>query len=359
MRIISHYISREFLKMTLLCLGIFIFLFLLLDVMGKLKDFSEAGVSTRVMMQYFAYTLPFIIKQLIPVAIVMGTQLTFGFFSKNNQLIAFKSSGINMGRLSFPILLLAMASTISLLILGEVMVPFAQGRAQEIWNVRVKKIEPRAVLLQEKIWYKGHQAIYSFSRFNFKDQTAEGVSLHFFDHGFKLQSRLDAASVVWKNGGWTFKNGLYQTFSPDGTSGSEPFLEKVLFLSETPEDFRYQEKTGAEMTYQELRKTIRKVQGEGYDATPYIVEKHIRLSFPFVCIIMALFGIALALRKEKGIGVAQGIVGSLFLAFLYWIFFGFSRSLGLSGTFPPLWAAWASNLLFLLVGGYLFLNIRQ
>jgi lipopolysaccharide export system permease protein len=359
MRIISHYISREFLKMTLLCLGIFLFLFLLLDVMGKLKDFSEAGVPTGVIIQYFAYTLPFIIKQMIPVAILMGTQLTFGFFSKNNQLIAFKSSGINMGRLSFPIILLSVASTLFLLILGEVMVPFAQSRAQEIWNIRVKKIEPRAVLLQEKIWYKGDQAIYAFNRFNFKDQSAEGASLFFFDAQFKLRSRLDAESVVWKNGGWTFLNGLSQTFMADGSSSSQPFIEKTLFLNESPDDFRYQEKAGEEMTFQELRKTIRKVQGEGYDPTRYIVEQQIRLSFPFVCLIMALFGIALALRKEKGIGIAQGIVGSLFLAFLYWIFFGFSRSLGLSGTFPPLWAAWASNLLFLLVGGYLFLNIRQ
>jgi lipopolysaccharide export system permease protein len=345
--------------MTLLCLGVFLFIFLLVDVMGKLKDFSEAGIAPRFVIQYVIYTLPFIIKQMIPVAILMGTQLTFGFFSKNNQLIAFKSSGINMGRLSFPIILLSLASTVFLLILGEVLVPFAQGRAQEIWNVQVKKMEPRAVLLQEKIWYKGNQAIYSLNHFNFKNQSAEGATLYFFDDQFKLRSRLDAEYVVWENGGWIFRNGLSQTFGPDGSYGSEPFTEKPVFLSESPEDFRYQEKTGEEMTYQQLKATIRKIQQEGYDATRYIVEKHTRLSFPFVCLILALFGIALALRKEKGIGIAQGIVGSLFLAFLYWILFGFSRSLGLSGTFPPLWAAWSTNLLFMFMGGYLFLNIRQ
>jgi lipopolysaccharide export system permease protein len=359
MRIISHYISNEFLKMTLLCLGIFVFIFLLVDVMGKLNSFNEAGVAPTIIIQYFIYTLPFIIKQMFPVAILMGTQLTFGFFSRNNQLIAFKSSGINMVRLSFPIILLAAASTIFLLILGEILVPFTHARAQEIWNYQVKKMEPRAVLLQEKIWYKGDQAIYTFHNFNFKNQSAEGATLFFFDSNFFLRSRLDAENVIWKNGAWIFKNGLSQSFRPDGSYFSEPFSEKAFFLSESPEDFHYQEKGSEEMTYPELKANIQKIQREGYDATRYIVEKHIRLSFPVVCLIMALFGISLALHKEKGIGIAQGIVGSLLVAFIYWVFFGFSRSLGLNGIFPPLWAAWSSNILFLFIGGYLLLNIRQ
>ena len=188
--------------MTLLCMGIFVFIFLLVDVMEKLRDFNEAGVAPHLIIRYFIYTLPMVIKQMIPVGILMGTQLTFGFFSKNNQLIAFKSSGINMVRLSFPIILLALASTVFLLILGEIVVPFSQARAQAIWNYQVKKIEPRAVLLQEKIWYKGDQAIYSFHNFSFKDQSAEGATLYFFDSKFNLRSRVDAENVNWKNGLW-------------------------------------------------------------------------------------------------------------------------------------------------------------
>jgi lipopolysaccharide export system permease protein len=345
--------------MTLLCLGIFVFLFLLVDLMAKLYDFNEAGVAPNLIIRYFIYTIPMIVKQMLPVAILMGTQLTFGFFSKNNQLIAFKSSGINMIRLSFPIILLSLASTVFLLILGEIMVPFTQARAQEIWNYQVKKIEPRAVLLQEKIWYKGEQAIYSFQNFNFKDQSGGGVTLYFFDSKFTLLSRLDAEKVIWNNGVWIFKKGLSQSFQPDGSYVSAPFIEKTFRLQETPEDFRYQEKSSEEMTYPELKVNIQKIQREGYDATRYIVEKHVRLAFPVVCLIMALFGISLALRKEKGIGIAQGIVGSLLVAFIYWIIFGFSRSLGLNGIFPPLWAAWSSDILFIFLGGYLLLNIRQ
>jgi lipopolysaccharide export system permease protein len=359
MRIISHYISKEFLKLTLLCLGIFIFIYLLVDIMEKLNSFNESGTAAKLILWYFIFTIPSIIKQMIPVAILMGTQLTFGFFSKNNQIIAFKSSGINMIRLSFPIILLSVAATVFVLILGEILVPYTNARAAAIWNYQVKKKEPKAVLLQEKIWYKGDNAIYTFYQFDFKNQSADGAILYFFDSKFNLLNRLDAEKAVWEKGTWTFRNGLYQSFQADGSYSSHPFAQKSLQLPEMPDDFRVQEKGSEEMTYPELRAYILKVQREGYDATRYIVEKHIRLAFPVVCIIMSLFGISLALRKEKGIGIAQGIVGSLMVAFIYWIFFGLSRSLGLNGVFPPLWAAWSSNILFLMIGGYLLLNIRQ
>lgn len=345
--------------MTLLCLAIFIFIYLLVDIMEKLDDFNAAGVAPNLIIWYFIYTIPSIVKQMIPVAILMGTQLTFGFLSKNNQLIAFKSSGVNMLRLSFPIILLSLTTTLFILILGETLIPITNGRASEIWNVQVKKMEPRAVLLQEKIWYKGDQAIYTFNKFNFKEQMADEATLYYFDSRFNLQSRLDAEKVVWKNGAWVFLKGLSQSYRPDGSYFSQPFSEKIVNLSETPEDFRYQEKASEAMTYSELKAYIQKIQKEGYEATRYVVEKHIHLAFPVVCVVMALFGISLALRKEKGIGIAQGIVGSLLIAFVYWVFFGFSRSLGLNGVFPPLWAAWSSNLLFLLIGGYLLLIIRQ
>lgn len=359
MRIISHYISKQFLKLTLLCLAIFLFIYLLVDIMEKLNNFNTAEVSPATTIWYFIYTIPSIVKQMIPVAILMGTQLTFGFLSKNNQLIAFKSSGINMLRLSVPIILLSFTATLFILILGETLIPITNGRASEIWNYQVKKMEPKAVLLQEKIWYKGDQTIYTFNKFNFKEQTAEGASLYYFDSKFNLRSRLDAENVVWKNGTWVFLKGLSQSFLPDGSYSSQPFSEKTVQLSETPDDFRYQEKVSEAMTYPELKAHIQKIQKEGYEATRYIVEKHIRLAFPVVCVVMALFGISLALRKEKGIGIAQGIVGSLLVAFVYWIFFGISRSLGLNGAFPALWAAWSANLLFLLIGGYFLLIIRQ
>jgi lipopolysaccharide export system permease protein len=359
MRIVSHYIAKEFLKMTLICLGTFVTIYLLVEIMEKLDDFSTAGVPSHQMVNYFIYIIPAIIKQMIPVAILMGTQLTFGSFSKNNQLIAFKSSGISMIRLSSPIILLAIVTSLLVFILGESLIPATNARAMEIWNVQVKKMESRAVLINQRVWYKGDRSIYTFDRFNFKEQSADKVSLYFFDPQFRLQSRLDAERGIWADGVWTFEDGLYQTFQPTSSDSSQLFKVLKLPLAETPEDFRYREKSSEEMTYSELRQFIGKVEREGYEAQSYRVEQQMRLSFPGVSMIMALIGISMALRREKGIGIAQGIVGSLAVTFVYWIFFGFSRSLGLSGVFPAFWAAWASNILFLLIGGYLLLHIRQ
>ena len=158
MRIVSHYIAKEFLKMTLVCLGTFVMIYLMVEVMEKLDDFNTAGVPPLQIVNYFVCIIPAIIKQMIPVAILMGTQLTFGSFSKNNQLIAFKSSGISMIRLSSPIILLAIVTSLLIFILGESLIPLTNARALEIWNVQVKKMESRAVLINERIWFKGNRS---------------------------------------------------------------------------------------------------------------------------------------------------------------------------------------------------------
>ena len=49
-----------------------------------------------------------------------------------------------------------------------------------------------------------------------------------------------------------------------------------------------------------------------------------------------------------GVGLAVG--------FLYWVVLGLSNSLGRSGALPAFAAAWAANLLFLLLGTALFLS---
>ena len=87
--------------------------------------------------------------------------------------------------------------------------------------MQVKKMESRAVLINERIWYKGDRSIYTFDRFNFKDQSAVAVSLYFFDPQFHLQSRLDAERGSWRDGLWIFEDGLYQTYRPSGSGGSE------------------------------------------------------------------------------------------------------------------------------------------
>ena len=57
-----------------------------------------------------------------------------------------------------------------------------------------------------------------------------------------------------------------------------------------------------------------------------------KLSFPFVCLIMALIGIPLALFKEKGRFLPAAVIIGLGVALFYWV--GFSSIVGYGGVLP-------------------------
>jgi lipopolysaccharide export system permease protein len=114
------------------------------------------------------------------------------------------------------------------------------------------------------------------------------------------------------------------------------------------------------MSLNELAAFVRKIEKEGYDARRYRVDLLGKISFPFVCLIMALWGIGLSLFKEKGASLAPAVILGLGVALLYWVSFSYTRSVfGYSGILPPFLAVWLPNGLFGLGGLLMLSSIKQ
>jgi lipopolysaccharide export system permease protein len=158
--------------------------------------------------------------------------------------------------------------------------------------------------------------------------------------------RLDAEKGEWKEGRWLFHNLLITRFSDGGFPVLSTVKQQVVDLPEKPSDFQVVQKDAEVMGYFELKRYIRKLQTEGYDATRYIVDLHGKIAFPLVSIILAVIGVSFSLRSERSGGVAQGIGAGLVIGFSYWLVYAFGMSLGRSGTLPPIVAAWFANILF-------------
>ncbi len=92
----------------------------------------------------------------------------------------------------------------------------------------------------------------------------------------------------------------------------------------------------------------------GTNASKYQCAMHSKISFPFVGLIMAVLGIPIGLRKEKGAGLALALAFCILLSFAYLLVFSFTLELGKAERLPPFWAAWLGNFIFALVGIYLF-----
>jgi len=359
MRILGLYVASEFLKIFGFLLVAFVSLFTLFDFIEKVDNFYEALVPASTMLMYFLLQVPEIISLLSPLAVLLGTIIALGLMSKRGETIAIKSSGVSVMRLTLPIVLLALTITLSTALINEMILPSTKARTNHIWNVLVEK-RPSSAYSHEKFWFKGNGSIYHIGLFDPQGQVLSNVVYYRFDDHFNLAERIDARRATYLGGKWLFFLGLHQQRLPQGGYSAVVFDELEKDLPERPEDFSRLSKPSEEMGLAELSDHVSKIDAEGYDTRRYQVDMHCKISYPFICVIMALIGIPLALFRERGRALAPGIVVGMLVALVYWISFGYARSIfGYGGVLPPMMAAWLPNAMFALAGVGMITSVRQ
>ena len=128
-------------------------------------------------------------------------------------------------------------------------------------------------------------------------------------------------------------------------------------IPEGPDAFVRTVKRPEEMSYWQLKRYAERVSLEGYDATGYLVDMNIKLSFPVINVIMIIIGTVIALGVKKG-GTAVSVSIGVIFCFLYLVTLGFTRALGISGVLPPSLSAWMANIIFLLFGSWSMIHMR-
>lgn len=355
---LSKYLNKEFFKLLFICEFIFAFIYLIIYFSGRVDDFIEAHVPTGRMLIYFAYSTPYILVQMLPPAALIAVIVMFSAMKKSNEIIALKACGLNVLRLSLPLLGASLFLVGGSFLFSEIVVPYTSSKSHEIWRVEVRKRDPGSFYGREHIWYKGNDCIYWIRNFDSRRFLMLDPTFYFFDSSFRLLKRIDARTAVWKNGQWVLENGIVQEARGGGGFDLTKFDEIFLKIPETPETFIREERSPEEMGYWQLERFAEGVKSEGYDAAKYFVDLNIKISFPFIIPIMILIGAPLALSQKKG-GTPVAVALGMIFCFAYLLTLGVSRSIGFAGVLPPVLAAWLANGIFFFVGIYLTMNVDQ
>lgn len=358
MKIIKNYISREFLKMFFTILISFIGIYFIVEFFERIDDFVEHHANFYDSISYFVFKMPLIISQITPFAVLLATVLTFCIFSKNNEIIAMRSSGISLMEISSPLILLSILISILSFIGNEHIIPYTNQKYNFIFDVKIRKKQPKGIFRTDKIWYHGEDnTIWNIQLFDGTKDMMRGVTLHKFNEENVLIERIDASLVKWEDGKWNFLNGNIVRFTQDGGFSSESYESKNMFFPEEPKDFKNIKKDPEEMSFNEIYSYVKELKKKGFDDTKYSVDMYGKLAAPLSSFIMVLFGIPFSLKSGRTGGIFKGIVATIIIGFSYWIISSIGITLGHSGTLPPLIAAWTPNILFIAIGLYLLISV--
>lgn len=363
MRILDRYIAREFFKILGMALAVFVGIYIIVDLFEKLRSFLEAQAAVLVIVRYYLFSLPTILFQVLPVAVLLSSLLALGTMARNNELLAMKMGLISTSRIALPCVVLAFLLSGVALALGQSVIPRASERAQDIMRTRVKKLPAIRLGRQNNIWYRArgdefHQQFLHIGLADAASGLLRDVTLFELTPQFTPIRRLDAREAVWDKDGWLLKDGYMWLFSPSGEILLDRFQRMAVGLAESPEEFTRVVRSPEEMSYDELKDYIQRLAQSGVDVRRYWVDLDAKISLPFASLVMALIGIAFGLRTGKT-GVLLWVGACVPLGFLYWVLLSLGFSLGRSGALPSLVAAWLPNALFAAAGTLAFARVRH
>ncbi len=365
MNLLFRYLFGEYVKVFAMCFAGLMTVYLVVDFFEKVRKFVRQDVDLFTILWYFLLRTPGISFQIAPLAVLMATLLTLGLFSRTHEITAMRSCGISLYRIAAPFLTFALAVALALFGLSAVVAPVATAHADYVKTVMIEKKPASAAFKGDRQWVQiGNRSLMNIEVVEPDGDTLRGISLYRLDPDFGLAEIIEASQARYTPAGWILVDGVQRTFLLAKGPVKEEFKNRPIALSQTPKDFSTLiSAESEEMTLSDMRSYAKRLRKDGYSVSRVMTDYHARVAFPFVSVVMVVVGIALSLRRSgvRGSGMAVGIGQALVIGFLYWATHSVAVAVGRAGNadLPPLLAGWMANLVFLSLGCYLFLKVRQ
>jgi len=363
-RILDEYVVREFLGTFIMVLSGFVLLMLVFTFFDLVGDIIRNHVPLTTVGAYLVNLTPDMLYQLAPLAVLIAVLVTFGVLNRNSEITAMKATGISLYRLVIPIISIAAILSISLFLFDQYYLPQANRRQEALRNI-IKGKPPQTVLHPERNWIFGQPhagepgRIFYYQFYDPDHKEFANLSVFEFDPStFSLTRRIVAPRVFWDgdNNIWHFQNGWVRDMTGAETTGYHEF--KQLSFSEIHEDPGYFTKENwqsQEMNFPQLSSYIKDLRQSGFDTMRLRVALWHKLAYPLIAIVMAVLAIPFALSMGRR-GSLSAIAVAIAVALAYWVIDGLFGAMGNVNYLPAAMAAWSSDVLFALVGGYLLLR---
>ena len=359
-QLLDVYLLRNFIYYFMILTIGFILLFEVFTFFELLDDIAQHRTGLVEVTLYFVYLACYLFYQLAPLAALVSVLVTLGVMTKNNELVAFKASGLSLYRIALPLLLAGIFLAASLLVLDDTYLPFANQRQDALRN-QIKGRPAQTYYQPGRQWIFGESAkIYNYELFDPDHELFGGLNVFELDPAtFEIRRRIYAARAHWDShqGLWILESGWIRDFNHGQLTRYTPFLANALNeISEPPSYFNREVRQSYQMTWWQLQRYIGDLQQAGFDVARLSVQLQKKLSFPLVAPIIILLAIPFSILVGTR-GAVGGLALGVGIAIIYWAAAALTEAMGAVGQLPPLLAAWAPDTVFGFLGLYFFLKM--
>lgn len=150
MKILTKYILREHLSPLLFSLSALTSLLLLNYIAKQFGQLMGKGLPWRVIAEFLLLSVPFTVAMTLPMAVLVSTLHAFSRMASENEITAFKASGIALQKLMVPVIISASVLTVSMVWFNDQVLPAANHRLTTLTNDIARK-KPTFALKEQVI----------------------------------------------------------------------------------------------------------------------------------------------------------------------------------------------------------------
>ncbi len=336
----------------LIGLVVFIFVLLMFQILRLTEFVLVHGVDPVAVFSMMSFMTISFLPILFPMSLLFAILLTYGRFSSDSEIVAFKSLGLNTIHLSLPALILALLTTLASIQVSFELAPWG-NRAFEVLIHNLKNIKA-SVNIKAGVFSEGFYDMVIYAN-DVDTESGELRKVFIFDE----RNPKSPITVIAKTG---------QIFSDNSKSKLKSQLlltngniHKTDLSSHTKIDFNsYDINLFDNAPIREARKSplshsskdIKRLLMGGSLKTKkqtlrFETELYRRWALAFACFSFSLVGIAFGIRTNSRQGKSNGVVLSITLIVAYWILYVTFEGLSKKGTIPPIIGVWVPNIIFL------------
>ena len=356
---IDRYTTWLFWGYFLGAMAVFLTLFSAVDAMSTLTEYK--GVAASALVKYYLFYFPEIIRQLLPVACLLGTILTLSSLNKANELVALFAAGMSLFRVALPMLIWVTLISAVGYVSSDRIIPKAIKEKNYILYYDLKKEPHRfSTIKTDKIWYRSKNSLFNIQTLNAQGNKAQGLTMYFFNEDWDLVQMITAREVSIQGAQWALEKGTVTVFTKESSFPlTSHFQTKNIVMAEDSKDLQSAGQTADMMSQKELKHFIEKNRQAGLDTLAYEVDYQSKFGFAFAGIVMCLLGIPFSVGRARSGGTMLNVGICLALVFAYYVFYSSGITLGQHGTIPPVVAAWAPNIIMATLGLVLLKRLKR
>jgi lipopolysaccharide export system permease protein len=419
-RKIDLYILNEFLISFVVAFLFFFCTFFINQLLVLAEEIFSKKVPFWDVIQFIIFSLPSILALSLPFGALVGSLMAMGRFASDNEILAFRASGVAQYRILTPLLAAGVLLFLISFVMNDYFLPLGNIRLGSMYRKILYtnpgiELEPYSVKrYQDTVIVTGEIEETLIKNITIIDRTEDKQKRIITAHSGSLQESGHQKGVI------SIRLDSVFTHVPDGTiedryefTTSESMIYNILlkdfsasFINPGPREMRsidvWREIQVMDQEYKrQLEEQSRKTEAQLFDLAMelrylkdfahtdpglykirqqnlanaytiytrnrdrqfvdrnlqlYRLEFHKKFSIPFSCIVFVLFAFPVGLLARKS-GRAVGFGIGLLMASLYWWLLLIGHTLGIRLELPPAFAMWFPNLVVFIVA-CVFLALR-